>query len=520
MPSVTPKPRRARLFRVEQRLPFDAFIMFIYVVVVYGWGVSLIPLGRDYALLGGETGELPFILRFLWEREVALFGAWSAGYHILNIALMHGSMVCLYLFVNFTLRGPAWLGVLAANLFMANPLHTESLLNHAGMIDLLPCLLALGALAGYAIAVERASQGVLLMAMVVAAVAAAVSPQNAFLPALLLLYEALLTGSHRRSKKRIAASAVLLVGALAWHYHWLISGTWTLASQIVPLYFTVYCLGFLPETMARFAATPWMAWAAAASVILALWLIHRKARRGAVPFAIGAGLLLQLAPLARPIDPVHLIGGGQLLLPQALVMFAVAALYQRIMEHPRWRIPLIYSSFSVSMIFFAVAMISVFTWRDAAGRVEAFRAAAAALGAEETLAVLPDFQCYRGAPLTLSETIVHDTPFGPAIAAAGYMHIHLPAPIDAPWEVDAYREESAAARFSQRSAAAFRPWALPVTPDESLTIEAEGDDVVVTASFSGVEPSPAVRISLPSAGEEAGRESQPDTEDQHEGVEE
>lgn len=489
--------------------------MFVYVSIVYGWGLFLIPLGRDYPLLGGETEGIPFILRFLWEKEVALFGAWSPAYHLLNIVLMHGAMVCLYLFVNFTLRGPAWLGVLAANLFMANPLHTESMLNHAGLIDLLPCVTALAALAAYARSLERPTQPVILAAMALAAAAVAVSPQNALLPAVLLLYEALLTGSHRRSKKRIAASAALLVGALAWHGDWLASGAWTLEAQLVPLYFTVYCLGFLPETAARFSANPPLAWAAAASVALALWLIHRKARRAAVPFAVGACLLLHLAPLARPVDPVHLIGGGQLLLPQALVMFAVAALYQRIMEHPRWRMPLIYSSFSVSVVFFTLAMVSVFAWRDAAARVGAFHEAAAKTGGAETIAVVPDFQYYRGAPLTLSDTLAYETPFGPAVPSAGYMRIHLPAPGDAPWEVESYTGESATARFRDRSPAAILPRAAGRETNETLSVDVVDGDVVVNAVFEEGAAPPALRVSIPSAREEAAGDPQADAEDQH-----
>jgi len=416
------KPKR--LYDFRWRIRIDAVAMLVYVILVYAWALSIYPLGRDYIALAEKGANLPWISGAAFHIEESVFGSWTVGYHLVNAVLLYGCMLCIYLLVNLSIKGPAWIGIFAANLFMANPLHSESVLNLSGVADLLPCLLALAALTTYAWQVEKGKSGLLVLPFALVLLAALPFRINAWLPALFLLYEGLLTGSHQRSKLRIALGLAALVASLAIHAPALLHAHYSLAALFVPLYFTFYCIGFLPETAYRFHTSPWLAWAAVAAVIIAVLWVHRKVRRPAFAFAFLAMVLLRLSPDSRFIDPVHLIGGGQLLVPQALLMFAVAAVYLRVMEHPKWRLPLVYSSFSVSIIFFIMEGVSIWHWREAASQVRAFQAQAQTIGGKGPIGVVPDYQSYAGAPMDLATSISYDTPFGSAIPNRPVLPIH------------------------------------------------------------------------------------------------
>ncbi|MCX5771469.1 MAG: hypothetical protein NTZ09_14540, partial [Candidatus Hydrogenedentes bacterium] len=123
--------------------------MLIYLLIVYAWSLSLYPLGRDYAALADPT-SLPPIAGKLFAWEIRAFGGSPYGYHAVNLVLLYGCMMALYRFVRLAIPGPFWLGTLAAALFMANPVHSEAVLNLSGVGDLVPAFLALLALVAYA----------------------------------------------------------------------------------------------------------------------------------------------------------------------------------------------------------------------------------------------------------------------------------------------------------------------------------------------------------------------------------
>jgi hypothetical protein len=401
--------------------------MLVYMLLVYTWGLWTYPLGRDYAAMASGGQDLPALANHLFALEMRLFGDGVVGYHLVNLVFLYACMIALYRFTALTVKGPAWLGIFAANLFMANPLHTESVLNLSGIGDLLPTLLALLALVAYAEHVERPNSSRLFIAFALLAGATLPYKTHAYLPVVFLLYEGLVTGSHRRSRWRIGLGALLLMVSLALHGKALAAADYDLAAMAVPLYFTIYCIGFLPENVLLWINQPWIGWLAASACIVVLGFIHRRARRPVFMFALLAMATLRLAPSDRAVDPVHLIGGGQLLLAQALFMVAVAALYLRIMEHPKWCTPFVLSSISVSIIFFAMEAVSIGHWREAGRQVQAFQNRATTLAEanpNQAIAVLPDFQYYRGAPMNLSESIAHDTPFSTPINHVALLPLH------------------------------------------------------------------------------------------------
>jgi len=401
--------------------------MFIYVLVVYVWAWPIHPLGRDFVRLGDGGEDMAPAAQWLWQTEVSLFGGWAPGYLLVNMALMYACMVCLYFFINYTLRGPAWVGVLAANLFMANPMHAESMLNLSGVSDLLPCFVALAALACYAWHVETNRRIALWTTIALLILATIPFYINAWLPLVFLLYEGLMTGSHRRSRARLAVGFFGLIASLAWHGNALLAGPFNAADMFGPLYFTLYCIGFLPETAHAMYNQPLYGWSFAAIVAFALILIHRKVATPGIAFAVLAMLVLRLAPTGEFIDPVHLVGAGQLILPQALFMTGVAVIYVCAMDHPRWRLPLIYSSFTISVIFFILMVVTIFQWRGAYTYMREFQTAAQAETEENPGApytVVPDFATYNGAPLGLSLGITWDTAFSEAVANTALAPVH------------------------------------------------------------------------------------------------
>ncbi len=414
--------RRKIPIRLEERYRLDGITMLVYITLVYGWSIFLHPMGRDFAAFASHGAEFPWPSRMLWLAATNIFGGFTPGYHLLNMALMFGCMFAFYVYANRVFRGPTWVGMLAANLFMANPLHLESMLNLSGSVDLLPAFAALAALAAYATHVENPTARTFTILTALTAIATFLWPQHAMLPAVMLLHEGLLTGSHRRSRWRLSLGGLALVASLVVHSGSILGPHWNIATAWGPLAFVAYCIGFLPETVQTITTQPLFGWAIAAGFIIGLALIHRKSRHAAVPFAIIAMLLLRLVPDSRPIDPVHLIGGGQLVLAQAIFMLAFAAVYLRIMDHPKWRGPLIYGSISISVMFFILTGVSAYRWHVAADELQVFRTRAATL--EPGTRFAPDFRYYRGAPLCLSDSVQHDTPFSKALDIEFALPLH------------------------------------------------------------------------------------------------
>jgi hypothetical protein len=220
--------------------------------------------------------------------------------------------------------------------------------------------------------------------------------------------------------------------AFALHWSVLAERGFSVARMFGPLYFILYPIGFLPENAVLFHRWPAVGWLAAAAVFAILWLTMRKARRPAIPAAVAAMLLFRLAPGPRLVDPVHLIGGGQLLVPCLLFYIGLVALLWRMMEHPRWRRTLVGATTVAGMIFFGLQMAANFHWLEAGQRIRAFQQEVATFRAEwgdVELGVLPDYRCWQGAPLYLSESVRYDSPFTPEEAAGPVvplLPLHVP----------------------------------------------------------------------------------------------
>jgi hypothetical protein len=423
------KPHPFVVLRINHKDTYDAVAMFVYLMLVYGWGLWIYPLGRDYHDLANLGADLPFLARQIFAVEVRLFGADPAGYHFVNIGLMYACMILVYHFVNKTVRGLWWFGSLAACLFMANPVHSEAMLNLSGVRDLVPCLAGLAALTAYAwnAAAPRPMKRAVVYGA--AAFAAGAYAENAALGAVLLAYELLAVRREFRSLARgSSVSALAVLAALvAYNFRSIGTsiGTFDLAQMFAPLYLVFYPIGFLPKTVEAFHDRPWTAWLAAAAIMTAITLIHRKAKRPVLLFAVAGMLLLRVVPSRTPVDLTHMIGGGQLLLPNVLFVLGLIVVVFRIMDHPRWRVPMISITTTLVIILFAMQWRTIGAWHDAGEFVREFQKnAAKATEHGNTLGVLPDFQYFRGAPVCLSESIADDSPFSKSLPHAALLPLH------------------------------------------------------------------------------------------------
>ena len=62
-------------FRVKYFYVFDSFLLLFYTVLVYAWGLTVPPLGRDYAAMASEGTDLPFLANWIFAWEMRTFGA-------------------------------------------------------------------------------------------------------------------------------------------------------------------------------------------------------------------------------------------------------------------------------------------------------------------------------------------------------------------------------------------------------------------------------------------------------------
>jgi len=418
--------------RIHHPQAFDAVAMLVYMAVVYVWFLGVYPTGRDFAHLANAGGDMPFLADSIFALEMRWFGTWPLGYHLVNLALLYGCMIAAYYMVSLVLPCPVWLGSLAAILFMANPVHTEAVLNLSGVADLIPCLAALTALAAYMFHCRNRRPWKLALAVALFALAVLPYPSNAPLVLVVVLFELHLPREQRKTA-RLAPLLVITLASVWWHRHELLEryAQADLAGMFAPLYFIFYPFGFLPENARLFHQHPWLGWLAAVAVAVVVTMILRKARRNAILLGLLAMLAVRLVPGDRPVDPVHLVGGGQLLLANVLFCLALVALFRRMMDHPKWRRTIVSGTTFLCVVFFIMQICVNNVWRQAGERVEAFLAEAERFSSEhpgESLGILPDYRYMRGAPLCLSEAVAHETPFGGPVSTESILRLDAEAP--------------------------------------------------------------------------------------------
>ncbi len=389
--------------------------MLVYISAVFSWTLYVYPLGRDYALLAFPE-VLPWPTRFLVQLELNLFGTWLPGYHLVNLVLLYGCMVSLFYFTRYTVRGPWWMGSLAAVVMMANPLKSGAVLHITGAADLLPALLALLALLFYAWQAQYPRKRKLPMALAFLALATFPYERNALLFLVFPLIELLIVETGKRRWGRCVPFAVLGLCGLVIHRGLFNAAGLDPAGMFAPLFLAGYPIGLLPETAARFHLQPLLGWLSALAVLAVLALICRKARHPALVFGLIAAVILRLFQGNHEFDVVHLTGGGASLLPLAMLCLAFSSMCHRINQHPKWHPPLVFMTTVLCVLLFVLQGQENLAWRRAGQEIRAFQDLAK--GTESPIGPWPDIQHMDGAPLALSKTVRHNTPFSKTLSTA------------------------------------------------------------------------------------------------------
>ncbi len=223
-----------------------------------------------------------------------------------------------------------------------------------------------------------------------------------------------------------------------------------------------------------------------------LWLI-RELNNPAVTFGILGAAVFRLCQGGYPVDAVTLAGGGQLMVPVALLAIAVAGFFQALLRDSRWRTSAVRVSTLLCVVVMCTQIWVNLHWRHAGREVQRFQAQTAETARahpDAPLAVVPDIQYYRTAPMMLAASVAHQTPFGDAYPVVSLLPISVIPPMAV--EVEHYSPESAVVSVGGLAApSAVGPplfsrcwWLRRHHPREPVTLHIE----------AGERPFPAVRI--------------------------
>lgn len=483
-------------FRVEHFFIFDSLLLLFYTGLVYAWGLTVHPMGRDYAVMASEGKDLPFLANWIFAWEMQTFGASPVPYHIVNVFALYGCVWCVMHLTSFTVRGIWWMGTWAAAIFMANPVHTESVLNISGIGDTIPAFFALLAITAYSYHAYKPRKWTYAFALAAFAFAVTPYPHHAFLFLIIVMFEVLITRPENRNFPRLLPFVVMGVAATV--VHWSVIGQTPIdvAAWFVPLYFTFYPIGFLPESAAAMHDRPWLGWCAVIAVVAILTMIYRKARRPAILFALLSMLVVRLFPSGRTIDPVHLVGGGELIVATGLFTVGFAALAFRCMDHPKWKVPIVGMTTVFAVAVFLVQIRAELHWRAASNVVKTFQSSAIAASERSDgspIGILPDWRYFRSAPVQLSESIRFDTPFSRAVAHESVFELNAPSLAPGSVTLDTWSTSG-----GSLSIAGVRPSEVITAPYTAL---APGDSFPTSSGSVVLKSADAPGITLEISGE-------------------
>lgn len=333
---------------------------FVYLWAVHAWGLWRPELAGDAQLFAHDAyASLPAVPRGWFIIVTNLFGGEIVPIRIVNALLLYACMVGVFFLTRAVVKGPWWLGSLAAVLVMASPLKTAALISIGGVVHLLPALFAIWGtlLAVWPFGRNAAAWGVLGGVLIL--LAQNERTEYVFCPLVIIFLRAASVGWQLIP---CIACAALNVWTAA--IHWDAFREQTLASgQFLALFLAVYPIGLMEGTRDILVVHPAVAWGAVA-LMLMVWLgLWRWSRHPAVLWCGLAALALCL--VVPPIDLVSMAGGERMLLPIAFIAMGFAALCHRIMLHPQWPRQVVFLTTCVCLLFFGLQIRALKHWTDA-----------------------------------------------------------------------------------------------------------------------------------------------------------
>ena len=464
----------------------------LYLLLVYVWTLGLSPLGRDFAALA-HPDRLGPVAGGLFSARMHFFGGHAWMYLTVNLVLVYGCMALLLVLTGMLGKGPWWLGSIAAVLFMANPVKTEAILSLSGIRYLLPGLLGLLVLAVYVRC--RSGQGVLFRLLPLLFYTGTILACPEMIPLFLVIaaFEGCFFPKGTERRRRLWPIVGIGLAALCISGQWAMDGAWQPARIFTPLYLVLYPIGLLPDTVAIFEAWPLAGWGCGLALgALAVWLMY-KVRTPLFTFGLIGAAAFRLLQGAHAVDPVTLAGGGNLLVPAALLSLAAAGGFQALLRHPRWRTSVVRLSTLLCVAAMACQGWTNWHWLQGGFTVQRFRQAAGEAclkHSERPLAVAPDIRYAGTVPVMYAQSVLYNTPFSTALPVAALMPLSLISP--AKVEVLHYsREKITVSVRGYASAARAKPplfsrawWQQRNRPSEPVTLELQAE----------TRPFPAVRI--------------------------
>ena len=470
-------PHRARI---------DSAALLVYTLVVHVWAIGLGPTGRDYAALAGAADLSP-VSAWLVATLAALFGAHAFAYIILNIALLYG--VCLLIYwIHRTLQpdSKVWLGTLAAACFMAHPLKAESVLNLTGAVELLPAALALVAVLLYAAHMRRPSPVLLGCLLAAYALATVPFPENRMLFAALIGLEVVVAARRSGEWLSRCLSIAGLGLFLAWQAPWSFT-EFDPARAWSPLYFMAYPIGFLPENAIAMRAIPWYGWACAAGVVGGVGVVLWLSRAPVAVACVLAALAFRATPASAHVDPVHLIGGGSMMVPLAFFFIGLSAVFDRMMTHRKWQRGVVSGTTLLAAILFGMQIYGIGAWRRAGDLVDTTRLTVESFDTTSSpVHVIPDYQYFRGAPVLLSESLRYDTPFGDGLAVEGFLPLNYRPPGEGTIALDSVERDEIVVDVGGDSLLNAIPWPYDLVREGAVVRGRHGDVLVEAATPEGL----------------------------------
>lgn len=416
-----------RRFQREKTDLYAAFALSFYTVLVYVWSLTIHPMGPDYAAMAAPEDAMPAVAAWVFRGKMAVFGGWAFPYHVVNVGLLYVCAVLVYRLGREVIDGPAWLSLLAAVFYMANPVHRDAAFLISGAGASLP---AFAGLLGVYLGIRAwrlPTAGPLAMAVAVLAVAALVFPSNRWTPIPVLLAGWLLPprseGETRPLTAWVGFGAVLVAAMFRYGVGELAGAAYDPASMWTALYFALYPLGFLPETVREFHQREWLAWLTAGIAVAAFVLIMRKSKSRVVVWAVVSALAVRVGLGEDSVEFVHLLGGRHLLVANAFVLIALCAVLRAMIRHPKWHRPVVTGTTLWCLILFGMQIYTAFVWRDVGKEVKAFQARMATERGQ--VGLLPDFGFYHSAPAFFGESVRHKTPFSPGTDAVSLVVLNV-----------------------------------------------------------------------------------------------
>jgi hypothetical protein len=327
---------------------------FIYLWVVHVWGLWVPPLAVDVTVWDSYD-HLPLLARVGLKELYHFTNASDVGMRIANLLLLYGCMVGVFFITKAVVKGPWWLGSLAAVLMMANPLKTEAMLATTGITAMLPAFLAI---TGIAFAVwpfefQKERRRANIAGVFFVGLAMIGSPAYFLAPLVIICLQ-----WCNESQQFSTAAIWVVVGVFGIQIAFLLQSlSFQPTDGLLSLFLTVYPIGLLPETAAALAGSFWLS-VGAATLIVVAWLVLWRATRH--PALLWCGLAAIILRVSMPaIDLVTMAGGGTMILPIALVAIGFAAVCHSILQHPAWPRHVVFLTTVLCLVLFGLQIRAI-----------------------------------------------------------------------------------------------------------------------------------------------------------------